>query len=434
VTTEGRLVPRSPSEAARQPRILVIAYACAPGRGSEPGAGWGISRTLADCGPVTAIVADEFLPALEAWREEHPEVDMVIVGLSENRLAVRLGAIHRVPRFIQYLLWLRRAARIADDLHAVSPFDVAVHASYGTYWLPSPVPDLGIPTIWGPVGGAVATPVRLWPSLGYVGALGELLDLVVVRTIALMPSVRSTWRRVTIPVVNNVETADALPPEVRTRARVINNAPFVDIEPTPRAAVPEPFVIFPSALEPRKGPRLALEAFAHVRSDLRLVFAADGPERPALERMARSLGVADRVEFRGWIPRAEMWDLLARASVALYTGLREEGGLALVEGMLHGTPLVVLGVGGALAVAEGASDPERVRIVMPGRRAKTATRLGAAIDDIMLDYPSGDGPSFDRAAHLARYRETVRDATAEALLAVPGGWQGTSHDPQTGLS
>ncbi len=407
--TEETVAPSSsPPAGVSRPRIMVIAYACAPGRGSEPGAGWGISRTLADCGPVTAIVADEFMPALEAWREANPEVDMRFVGLPEHRLAVRLGAIHRIPRFIQYLLWLRRAARTARDLHAESPFDVAVHASYGTYWLPSPVPDLGIPTVWGPVGGAVATPVPLWPSLGYLGALGEVLDLVVVRTIALLPSVRSTWHRVTIPVVNNIETADALPPGVREQARVINNAPFVDIEPTPRSAAPEPFVIFPSALEPRKGPRLALEAFAQVRSDLRLVFAADGPERPALERMARSLGVVDRVEFRGQIPRAEMWDLLARASVALYTGLREEGGLALVEGMLHGTPLVVLGVGGALAVAQEASDPARVRIVMPGRQARTATRLAAAIDDIMLDYPTGDGPSFDRAAHLARYRADDR--------------------------
>jgi hypothetical protein len=71
---------------------------------------------------------------------------------------------------------------------------------------------------------------------------------------------------------------------------------------------------------------------------------------------------------------------------------------------------------------------------MPGRQARTATRLAAAIDDIMLDYPTGDGPSFDRAAHLARYRETIGDALAGALHVAPGGWRGASPDPQAGHS
>ncbi len=424
-------VPTSAS-AARRPRILVIAYACAPDRGSEPGAGWGISRTLADCGEVTAIVADEFLPALQAWTAERPDADMRFVGLAEAPLAVRLGALNRIPRFMQYLMWLRRAGRIARELHAAEPFDLAVHASYGTYWLPTPIVDLGIPTVWGPVGGAVVTPVRLWPYLGVRGAIGEILDLVAVRAFALLPATRATWRRTTIPVVNNIETRDVLPKGIRSRVRIINNAPFADIRPAPRRE-PGPYVIFPSALDPRKGPRLALQAFAQVRSDLRLVFAADGPERPALKRMARTLGVADRVEFRGWIPRAAMWELLAGASVALYVGLREEGGLALVEGMLHGTPVVVLGVGGALAVAELASDATRVRIVRPTSRSETAARLAAAIDDVMRDYPTGRGPSFDRAAHLDRFRDAVREAMASTTESAPAARLAVSPNQQSGL-
>ncbi len=186
-----------------------------PGRGSEPGAGWGITQALLGCGSVTAIVADEFMPSLRGWQADHPEVSLQVVGLPEGRVAARVGALHRIPRFLQYLLWLRKAGAVARRLHATRPFDVAVHASYGTYWLPTPAVDLGIPSVWGPVGGAVATPVRVWPSLGLVGALGELLDLVAVRSLAMLPSTRRTWRQATIPIVNNLETLMAPAPSGR---------------------------------------------------------------------------------------------------------------------------------------------------------------------------------------------------------------------------
>lgn len=416
--TVDRASTASRDGVAHRPRIVVIAYACAPGRGSEPGAGWGITQALLGCGSVTAIVADEFMPSIRDWQAAHPEAPLEVVGLPEGRVAIFLGGIHRIPRFLQYLLWLRKAGLVARKLHATGPFDVAVHASYGAYWLPTPAVDLGIPSVWGPVGGAVATPVRLWPSLGVVGALGEMLDLIAVRILSLLPSTRRTWRQATIPVVNNIETLSALPRPVRDRAHIINSAPFVEVEPRPRNAA-GPYVIFPSALDPRKGPRLALEAFAHVRSDVRLIFAAGGPEGPALLRMVRALGLEDRVEFTGWIPRDEMWGLLAGASAAIYTGLREEGGLALVEGMLHGVPLVVLGHGGARTVAEAGTDPGRVRILRPGRPAVTALHISRAIDDLVNVPPTGTGPTYDQASHRRRYQALVMEAIGRERPAWP---------------
>lgn len=424
--TVDRASQASADGVAHRPRIVVIAYACAPDRGSEPGAGWGITQALLGCGSVTAIVAGEFMPSIKDWQAAHPEVPLRVVGLPEGRVAVLLGGLHRIPRFLQYLLWLQKAGSAARRLHATHPFDVAVHASYGAYWLPTPAVDLGIPSVWGPVGGAVATPVRLWPSLGVVGALGEMLDLIAVRILSLFPSTRRTWRQATVPVVNNLETLSALPRLVRERAHIINSAPFVEVEPRARST-PGPYVIFPSALDPRKGPRLALEAFAHVRSDVRLVFAAGGPEEPALRRMSRSLGVEDRVEFTGWIPRDEMWGLLAGATAAIYTGLREEGGLALVEGMVHGVPVVVLGHGGARTVAEAATDPGRVRIVWPGRPAATARQIGRAIDGLVNDPPAGLGPTYDQDSHRRGFQALVVYALGRTS-GVPGARAADMHE------
>jgi glycosyltransferase involved in cell wall biosynthesis len=83
----------------------------------------------------------------------------------------------------------------------------------------------------------------------------------------------------------------------------------------------------------------------------RLVVLGDGGERAALERQARELGVADRVEFPGWDPdprgRLPEWDVFCLPS-------RSEGfPLSIVEAMLAGLPVVATRVG---SVAEAVQD------------------------------------------------------------------------------
>ncbi|WP_072804889.1 glycosyltransferase [Rhodococcoides yunnanense] len=72
--------------------------------------------------------------------------------------------------------------------------------------------------------------------------------------------------------------------------------------------------------------------------DARLVIAGDGPRRLALERRARGLPI----DFLGFVDgRAELASLLASADVALAPGPHETFGLAALESLAAGTPVVV---------------------------------------------------------------------------------------------
>lgn len=71
---------------------------------------------------------------------------------------------------------------------------------------------------------------------------------------------------------------------------------------------------------------------------VRLVIAGDGPRRPGLERRARGLPV----HFLGFVDgREELASLLASADVALAPGPHETFGLAALESLAAGTPVVV---------------------------------------------------------------------------------------------
>jgi glycosyltransferase involved in cell wall biosynthesis len=384
-----KLLPARP-----KPRILVFAYACEPDRGSEPGAGWGLVRAVEAFADCTVLVGPEHIPGLRKWKATNPASTLRFIEVPEGRLAAA-AKLHRVPWFLLYRRWLRTARRLARQLHTDQPFDAMYHATYATYWLPTPATEFGVPCVWGPVGGAVTTPPSLWRALGLRGVIDELFDLVSVRLASLGRATRNTWSRAAGQIIQNRETLARLPKSVRERAHLLSHVNFVEmppIEPRPRGQ----HVVWVSSLEARKGPRLALHALAHTPEDVRLYMIGDGPERKSLERLARRLGIVDRVAFLGQMPRQAAIQAMSEAACVLFTNLREEGGVAVAEAMLTGAPTVLLANGGLRMTAASAKDPRRVRLVTPGGFTDTANRLAAAMTEFTHKRPASSEPNLDR--------------------------------------
>ena len=266
---------------------------------------------------------------------------------------------------------------------------------------------------------------RVAPALVTV----ELIDWLAVRGMSLLPGTRRTWRNATIRVAQNVETVRRLPRGLRAGTIVLNHALFHDPKtPTTRITndiAREPYVAWVSPMESRKGPELAIRALAAAGPDVRLVMAGDGPERGRIERIARELGVSDRVRFEGQVPHERALDILDGASVALFTGLREEGGFALAEAMLLGTPVVVLANGGAATVAQASIAPERTTLVEVAPLADTIQAMGAAIDEHLGTESHTRStqrvPLIDQAAAVDEFRGLI-----EMVLLTPDGGNASS--------
>src|SRR5207245_2665814 len=99
--------------------------------------------------------------------------------------------------------------------------------------------------------------------------------------------------------------------------------------------------------------RIALlrEAVAQLRATgrgLPLTIVGDGPERPALERRAAELGVADSVRFLGEVPPARIPDVLGDADVFAFPAIGEGLGLAAAEALMLGVPIVATRDGGGI--------------------------------------------------------------------------------------
>jgi glycosyltransferase involved in cell wall biosynthesis len=393
-----------------RPRILVFAYGCDPELGSEEGVGWHLLRVIGNFADCVLLVSSDHEPALNRWKVENAAAWLTIVPVRDASFSIRAKAKwHRILIFLMYLYWMRRAYQVGLRLHQARPFDATYHATYSAFWLPTAATRFDLPCIWGPVGGGVTTPARLWPYLGLRGVFDELLDLVSVSCASLWPWTRRSWRRATVPLIQNEETLSRLPPAVRERAVILNHALFVD-ERRPEARQPKPQCLSIQPLETRKGLRLLIRAMTFTAEDVRLVIAGDGPDREALERLSEKLGVAARVEFLGRVPRARVFELLVESSAAVFTGLREEGGVALAEAMLCGTPVVVLANGGARTVAASATDPKRAILVQPGGAEETARRLAEAMNRLSQTPRTPGGSLLDQDAALNCLSQAIERA------------------------
>lgn len=102
--------------------------------------------------------------------------------------------------------------------------------------------------------------------------------------------------------------------------------------------------------EAEKDPMLALEALAAVRRagiDARLTMLGVGLLEPLLKELATRLGVSEQVSFPGWKDVAPYY---ARADLMLVTSAYEGYGMALVEALAAGVPVLSTDVG----IARGA--------------------------------------------------------------------------------
>lgn len=376
--------------------------------GTEPGAGWGIITALEEFADITVITGSRYIDEIRTWERDHPETAIRFVEVSDRNIGPWLRW-HRIPEFAYYLAWLRRARKTAQELLSAEDYDVAVHATFSAFWLPTPAVDLGLPSVWGPVGGAVTTPKALRKLLGFAGTIQETLDYTSVRLMAALPATRRTALAATERILQNEETRAMLPAAARGRSRILNHALFSVIPESPPQEDGR-YVLWVSPMESRKGPRLALEALAQTRTSVKLTMVGDGPQRKRLEQAANDLGVTDRVTFTGQVPRAEAVRLMRAATTVLFTGLREEGGLALAEAMYAARRVVVLDHGGAGAIARAATDPARVALVAPGDISTTAARLAEAIERHLDAAPVPDRPLLDRAAAVAELAATIEAA------------------------
>jgi glycosyltransferase involved in cell wall biosynthesis len=155
------------------------------------------------------------------------------------------------------------------------------------------------------------------------------------------------------------------------------------------------FILVPGTVERRKNLELLVRALPKLKG-LRIV--AVGPHttyRVDCERLAAKLGVSDRLEFHGYVPRRQLLHLYATCALVAVPSRYEGFGYAAAQALCAGAPLIVSDQSSLPEVVDGSAalaspddetqwqraiaaildDPERAQSHADAQRARAITRF-----------------------------------------------------------
>lgn len=360
-------------------KILLSAYACEPGKGSEPEVGWQWAIHLAQLHDVTVITRANNQEPIEREMTRLREVQPVprFVYHDESPALLRLKRQFRAHR-LYYVRWQQSARQVVARLHREEAFDLAHHVTFAGYRFPTAIEGQDFPGIWGPVGGVESIPVGLLPwkyprelvaeagrnllnalTLSFPGRLRRRAQSAAI-VVASTPLMRETFERLGV-------------------ASQLMSAIGLDTTAIPRRA-PVPVtgplkLLFVGNLLALKGVDLALHALAMSGTEAQFTIIGDGPIQGRLKKEAVQLGLGQRVHFLGRRPRAEVLQSYSDYHALLFPSLHDTGGFAVIEAMAYGLPVICLDAGGpAMAL-----QPDGGICVPLGSRSAVIAGLSQAI-------------------------------------------------------
>jgi glycosyltransferase involved in cell wall biosynthesis len=361
-------------------RVLLSAFDCGPGRGSEPGNGWHWAITLADFGhEVTVLTGSENRQKICA-ADSH--------GIDFRFIDLPASPLHRSSHALEwadiYRRWQEIALAYAKGL--TQQYDVVHHVTWGSLRLGSGLWRLPAPLVYGPIGGGQTAPAKYWRYFGPEWPAEALRTMSAGPLLMLNRRSRETIRNSAVVLATNSATMAACrrlgAADVRYMlAEGLPTEWLVDPRPRPTGI---PVVLWVGRLLRLKAPTLAIQAFAELRRVMpaRLIIAGDGPARGQVLSAVKRLGLSEDVQLLGHVPWDEIRLLYDSASVLLFTSLRDSSGAQFLEALGRGLPAVALDHHGIADADVGAAA---LKVALSPDPHELPGHLASALQTILCD-------------------------------------------------
>jgi glycosyltransferase involved in cell wall biosynthesis len=328
-------------------KILVSAYACETGRGSEGEIAWRLVLELAKRHDITVITRANLRPVHEeAFRTDGRPTNLQFIYFDLPWI-FRFYKKGRRFFLLYYYLWQIGSGLLARRMQQGTSYDLCHHLTGGMDWMPAGLALARGPFLWGPIGSEDTHPV-LRRRLSTISRLKDRLRLIARGAMRrLDPLVRISGRRAGRVLSHT--------PETMPQHLMMKIVPFTQtgIEETPSMVLPKTDLkrggdlrlLFAGELKDWKGALLALQAalrFFESDPSARLTVVGDGPLLPEITRMIAAHPHGDRVTLAGRLDMAGLVQAMNRSDVFLYPSFHHGLATVVLQAMLTGMPVVCL--------------------------------------------------------------------------------------------
>lgn len=330
-------------------KILINAYACSPGMGSEPGMAWNWVSNLARFCELYIITEGEFrekietvVPTLEQGGNMHfyyNPVSEEIRKMCWNQGDWRFYKYYREWQWKTYLM----AKDICQKEHIdiLHQLNMIGFREPGYLWQLSK--ENGVPFVWGPVDAKDKFPVAYLDGAGLKTKLFMRLKnfltgiqlryskrvLLAARQSSVIFSASSNSQR-SFKKYMNIDS-----PLLNETGCYVQDHPIVD------KTDKETFdVLWVGKMDFRKQLALALQTVAKSENNKLRLHIMGGGDAESYQSLAKSYGIADKCIWHGAVSHDEVQDIMQKSDIFLFTSVAEGTPHVVLEAISNNLPVV----------------------------------------------------------------------------------------------
>jgi glycosyltransferase involved in cell wall biosynthesis len=339
-------------------KILLLAYAVSPYRGSEYNVAWNHITQMAKKHEITVLYGSSGVHMGDDDDMQKFHQTQTLDNVKWHRVApsTLAGALNSLNKkgyltysfYLAYRIWHQNVYNYCKKQLNVEDFDIIHYLTPIGYREPGYLWKLGRPYIWGPIGGANSLDSRLLAVLPKSGQFKLLL-----RKYLNWFQLRYSHRlKKALKAANLLLTATTENKEV-----------FQILHGTKSTYIPENGtigeylgeskskensnvinLIWIGTIEARKALKLLIDSFAYVDNSqaFKVHILGDGPLKETLTAYAQEKGLGSVFVWYGHIPRTKVLEVIQNADFHIITSVSEANTTVIWEAMQNGVPTMAL--------------------------------------------------------------------------------------------
>lgn len=331
-------------------KILLSAYACMPGQGTELGNGWNWAIHLAQNGhDVVVFTSANWKDAIEESIKSTQIANLRFVYIAlPTVLEPLIKARRGIKLQIHYLLWQWYVYYSAKQSDLIEDFDIIHHVTLGSLQGGTWLWRLNKPLVFGPVGGGQTAPPAFKKYFMEFWWRESIRTFIARYLLQFTPTAVLTMKKAAVVLATNNETVElAKKLGAKRVVFILDNSvseSYLLDQPPSLKKHNTLKLLWVGSLLPRKALNLALEALSCVDREIpfALTIVGGGVLQNRLNAQIEKLGLVNKVVTAGSISWDEVRNAYLKNDIFIFTSLRDSCPAQLMEAMAVGLPIITL--------------------------------------------------------------------------------------------
>lgn len=324
-------------------KILMSAFACSPIRGSEPGVGWNWAREMSKHNEVWVVTR----------KSNKSEIENNINGENIKFIYLSIPILNFLEKYtnkktihIYYSMWQKYILKYIKKINERERFDIIHHVTYNEFRNPGKLWSIGVPFIWGPIGGAQQIEKVLLPMCeGRKNIVIEYIRSYLNNFYKSNKNLKAAIKKSSKILVANNDTSIFLRlPKEKEIIFLETGIKKENMNYIIRPKKDKITILWVGNLIYLKGLTLLIEAFRRldVKERYKVTIIGEGKLKGKYIEKIKAYGLEDYFEFKGKLSYKDTLEEYKKADIFVFTSFRDTSGNVVLEAMANCLPVIAL--------------------------------------------------------------------------------------------